>query len=172
MPIAFPGSPRGNIFQDLAALYRKTFFVVPAPNLGRPGVKFNDDLFHPGIPTPKSRANLPRLGTQYAAVTDTAIVNPANTPLTDRRVYDRVQASLNMVLSGVSKDSTGAVLGLCQVLIFRTEDKSLVAETVSDANGVWSVSMMKGGPFFLVEYLAGSPDRAGTSVNTLVAQQA
>jgi hypothetical protein len=115
---------------------------------------------------------LPRLGTQYAAVTDTAIVNPANTPLTDRRVYDRVQASLNMVLSGVSKDSTGAVLGLCQVLIFRTEDKSLVAETVSDANGVWSVSMMKGGPFFLVEYLAGSPDRAGTSVNTLVAQQA
>lgn len=75
---------------------------------------------------------------------------------------------LNMTLSGTSRDASGAPLAACRVLIFRTEDNSFVGETASDASGAWSVSMMKGGPFFLVEYKAGAPDVAGTSANTLV----
>jgi len=75
--------------------------------------------------------------------------------------------TLNMTLSGLSRDNTGAALGNCRVLIFRTEDNSFVLETTSDASGNWSVSLLKGGPFFLVEYKAGAPDVAGTSKNNL-----
>jgi hypothetical protein len=75
--------------------------------------------------------------------------------------------TLNMTLAGVSRDSTGAALGNCRVMIYRTEDMSFVMETTSDGSGNWSVSLLRGGPFFLVEYLVGSPDRAGTSKNTL-----
>jgi len=74
---------------------------------------------------------------------------------------------LNMSMSGVSKDSAGATLGSCRVMIFRTEDNSFVTETTSDASGNWSVGLLKGGPFFAVAYKAGSPDVAGTTVNTL-----
>ena len=68
---------------------------------------------------------------------------------------------------GVSRDSAGAALGLCTVMVFETQRRLLVYETVSDANGNWSMDAMPGlGPFFYVEYLVGSPDRAGTSLNT------
>lgn len=63
----------------------------------------------------------------YAAPDTTARVNPMGTPFTDKRVFNRVQANLNMVLAGVSRDSAGAALGECQVLVFRTNDKSFVA---------------------------------------------
>lgn len=112
----------------------------------------------------RARVNLRNLGTMFTAVTNTAIVNKVS----DKRVYNRVIGTLNMSLSGVSKNAAGEPLGFCQILVFRTEDKSLVAETVSDAAGIWSVPLMKGGPFFLVEYKAGAPDVAGTSLNTLV----
>jgi hypothetical protein len=73
-----------------------------------------------------------------------------------------------LFLFGVSRDSAGAILANCTVMIFRTEDKSFIGQTVSDGVGAWSYSITVGGPFFLVEYLVGTPDRAGTSVNTLV----
>lgn len=88
------------------------------------------------------------------------------------RFAKEMYGTLNMVLSYISRDAAGAPLGNCRVMIFRTEDMSFVGETTSDASGNWSLSMMKGGPFFFVEYKAGSPDRAGTSLNTLVPVQA
>ena len=75
--------------------------------------------------------------------------------------------SNNLTLSGVSRDSSGATLSNCRVMVFRTQDKSFITEIVSDASGVWSLTLNVGGPFFLVEYKAGSPDVAGTSLNTL-----
>lgn len=171
MPIAFPPQSRGSVFDDITLLYRKPFDVVPAPNMGRPGVRFNAQSLSPGIPLTKARPNVRRLGTMYAAVTNTATINPVNVPVTDGRVFNRVQANLNMSLSGVSRDSTGAALASCQVLVFRTEDKTLVAETTSDASGNWSISLLKGGPFFLVEYKDGGTPVAGTSINTLAPVQ-
>ena len=93
--------------------------------------------------------------------------NFANQPTVAAKPFRSVMGRSNLTLSGVSRDSAGAILGLCQVLVFRTEDKSFVYETQSDANGAWSLTVNKGGPFFLVEYKAGSPDVAGTSLNTL-----
>lgn len=112
--------------------------------------------------------NLRDLGQPYQSVTADMGINPVNVVVGIKQGFNRVMGRLNMTLSGVSRDSTGAALGNCQVLIFRTANKSFILETQSDGSGNWSVSMLVGGPFFLVEYKVGSPDVAGTSVNTLV----
>ena len=72
-------------------------------------------------------------------------------------------------LSGVSRDSTGAPLGGCTVKVFMTLNDTKVYETVSDGSGNWSIDVSPNpGPFYYVEYLVGTPDRAGTSINTNV----
>jgi hypothetical protein len=87
------------------------------------------------------------------------------------RPFRSPKGYLNMVLSGVSRDSAGAALGFCRVMIFATSDNSFVGETTSDASGNWSFSTAtRGGPFFFVEYLIGAPDRFGTSLNTRTPQ--
>lgn len=75
---------------------------------------------------------------------------------------------LNVTLVGVTKDAAGAALGACRVLLFQTADNVLAGETLSDGSGNYSFTMSRmAGPFFVVSYQAGSPDVAGTTVNTL-----
>lgn len=79
----------------------------------------------------------------------------------------------NFGVSGVTKDSTGAVLGNCTVKLFQTADDVMVAQTVSDASGNYTVMLGYSSFLFyyLVVYKAGSPDVAGTTVNTLTLSQ-
>jgi hypothetical protein len=72
-------------------------------------------------------------------------------------------------ITGVSRDNTGAALGACVVKCYRAWDDLMIAQTVSDGSGNFTLNPSTSGPYYLVWYLAGSPDRAGTSVNTLVA---
>jgi hypothetical protein len=143
-----------------------------APNLARPGVPFAGPraLIDAGVGmAPPYVSNYCEVGRGYRTPTSTAIVNPAGTKKTDNQTFERVLGNGNTILSGVSRDATGAALGSVRVLIFRTEDNSFVGETLSSvSNGSWSILLNKGGPFFVVEYKAGSPDIAGTSVNTLL----
>lgn len=44
----------------------------------------------------------------------------------------------------------------------------LVGRITSDATGAWLLNSNNGGQHYLVEYKAGTPDVAGTSVRTLV----
>ena len=72
------------------------------------------------------------------------------------------------VVTGTTRDSTRAPLGNCNVELFETASNKLRAVTTSDANGLFTiVSTVAPLAFFLVAYLPGSPDVAGTSVNTL-----
>jgi hypothetical protein len=75
-------------------------------------------------------------------------------------------------LAGVSRDSAGAALGTCVVKIFLTVNDVKQFEKTSDGSGNWSVADSElganPGPFYYVEYKVGSPDRAGTSINTNV----
>lgn len=72
-------------------------------------------------------------------------------------------------LSGVSRDSAGAALGGCTVKVFLTGNDTKQFETVSDGSGNWSIDVgANPGPFYYVEYKIGSPDQAGTSINTNV----
>jgi len=86
-----------------------------------------------------------------------------------RTAFRSLQAVHTFIISGVTKDSTGAVLPACTVDLFRTADDVFVATTTSDGSGNYSFSLAGGGTYYLVAYKAGAPDVAGTTVNTLEA---
>lgn len=73
-------------------------------------------------------------------------------------------------ISGVTRDSAGSVLNNCAVDLFLTAEDTLVASTTSDGSGNFSFTVSGNSQnYFLRAYKAGSPDVAGTSVNTLIA---
>lgn len=72
-------------------------------------------------------------------------------------------------ISGITKDSTGAVLGGCLVSLFYTQGDTLICKMLSDATtGEYSFGMGPSLDCYVVAYKAGAPDVAGTTVNTLV----
>ena len=74
-------------------------------------------------------------------------------------------------ISGITKDSTGTPLAGCTVHIFETMRDLLMGLTVSDGGGNYSLSVTPSNPQYCVAYLAGFPDVAGTTVNTLTGVQ-
>lgn len=91
--------------------------------------------------------------------------------------YQTPRSNKPFIISGITKDSTGAVLGSCVVDIFSTKgggyssDDAFLGTATSDAStGAYSVTVASNGwRVYVVAYKAGSPDVAGTSVNTLLA---
>lgn len=73
----------------------------------------------------------------------------------------------SLLISGVTRDQGGAPLGLCAVHLFRTSDDAEIAQTTSAANGSFSFAAATGVAYYIVAYLAGSPDVTGATVNTL-----
>jgi len=82
-------------------------------------------------------------------------------------------------IRGVTKNSSGTPIGGCRVVLFisgrigvvTVPDKDanpVIAETVSDASGNYSIQVNKSIYYQAMAYLAGSPDVAGLTVNTLV----
>jgi len=74
-------------------------------------------------------------------------------------------------ISGVTRDGNSNALGGCTVHVFLTSNDAEQFLTVSDANGNYSSSVQPSAPHYVVAYLAGSPDVAGTTVNTLAGTQ-
>jgi 3-dehydroquinate dehydratase len=73
-------------------------------------------------------------------------------------------------ISGITRDSTGAALASCAVHLFESATDIEIAQTVSDAIGQYQIVIgNNAGFFYIVAYKSGSPDVAGTTVNTLVA---
>lgn len=74
-----------------------------------------------------------------------------------------------LLISGVTRDNTGASLGGCTVKLFGTADDTLREVVMSDANGNYTFSAINDGAlYWTVEYKVGAPDVRGTSDNTLV----
>ena len=182
MPIAFPrptGPVRSTVEGQWWKNQTKAFYVIPAPSMARAGVPFGQNCKYsgqpgwslaPGKPVHECRAvNLRNLSWTYDASISKSMVNPA------RRVFavsddingnDRVLGTQNARIVGVSRDATGVALGSCTVKVFRTADDVLVGSTVSDGSGNWTAYPNQEGPYYYVEYKAGSPDVFGTSPNT------
>ncbi len=70
-------------------------------------------------------------------------------------------------ITGISRDANGAALAGCTVKLFRTVDDSLVNQATSDANGIYTTPASPLFTHYVVSYKSGSPDVAGTTVNTL-----
>ena len=82
------------------------------------------------------------------------------------------QTTVTFTLVGVSRDSTGATLGACRVIVMEVgrqqiDGAPIVAETVSDGSGNYSVVVPMNTAYQVLAYKAGAPDVFGTTVNTL-----
>ena len=82
-------------------------------------------------------------------------------------IYRSTGVAKNNFITGITKDSAGTALGNCQVDLFLTSSDMPQQSVVSDAVGAFSFGNPGTGPFYMVAYLSGAPDVAGTSVNTL-----
>lgn len=71
-------------------------------------------------------------------------------------------------VTGVTRDANGTALGNCNLILVRTLDNSVAALSTSDANGNYVIYASSLLTHYLVAYRPGSPDVAGTTVNTLV----
>lgn len=87
-------------------------------------------------------------------------------------------SSVRFIISGVTRNGSGAALGGCTVSVFRVDELAypndpdvfsdpLIAQTTSDGSGNYSVEVRGPGPYQLTAYLAGAPDVAGVTVNTI-----
>lgn len=78
--------------------------------------------------------------------------------------------SRQQIISGITLDAAGNVLGGCTVILFRTADNSVEETQVSDATTGYYIfsSINDAGPFYVVAYKPGSPDVTGATVDTLV----
>jgi hypothetical protein len=70
-------------------------------------------------------------------------------------------------LTGVTRANTGVPLPGCSVFVFSTADNSVAAITTSDGTGTYLVPASNAITHYAVAYLPGSPDVAGTTVDTL-----
>jgi hypothetical protein len=79
-----------------------------------------------------------------------------------------------LYISGVTKDSAGAILGSCTVRLYRTAGDAFLQSVTSDATtGVYTfdpAGAIGAQGHYVVAYKAGSPDVAGTTVNTVMGQ--
>lgn len=73
------------------------------------------------------------------------------------------------VISGTTKDSAGSSLGNVELSFFYSEGDLLKGKTTSDAAGAYAMDVgCNSSKFYIVAYKPGSPDVAGTTVDTLI----
>ena len=152
----------------------KAFDVVPAPNFGNVGGRLSPYRMDPGVSVQKA-PNLRNLGFGFQAPDQYASVNPAAAILIsfqdETNGFDRELGIQNERIIGVSRDSTGNPLAGVTVHVFQTATDVLVGQALSDGSGNWTVYPNQIGPYYFVEYKAGSPDVFGTTPNTNTSTQ-
>ena len=178
MPIQFPRPSNAEPFYIRDWWKRqctKAFDVVPAPNFGNVGGRLSTFRLSDSSVNVQKAPNLRNLGTMYQAPDQYARINPAAVMMTEQldqtTGHNRVIGAQNERIIGVSRNASGAALGGVRVTVFRTVYDVVVGSTVSDGSGNWTVYPNQVGPYYFVEYLAGSPDVFGTTPNTNTSTQ-
>lgn len=72
-----------------------------------------------------------------------------------------------LAITGITKDSLGNVLGNCEVMLFRSDNEMIQSVGDSDSNGSYTFYVGASLSYYIVAYKSGSPDVAGTTVNSL-----
>ena len=84
-------------------------------------------------------------------------------------VYRNIAPTINRNLTGITRDSGGALLGTCITELLQSGGDILTQTTTSDASGNYSFSNPGSGPFFVRAYKDGSPNVAGVTDRNLIA---
>lgn len=72
-------------------------------------------------------------------------------------------------ISGTTIATTGAPIGECVVHLFTSDDNVWQQTTTSNSVGAYKFYVRDGSrAYYIVAYKSGSPDRSGTTLNTLV----
>lgn len=71
------------------------------------------------------------------------------------------------LISGTTVDSNGALLPNCTVNVHRTSDGLLAATTTSNGNSYFETYVPDTSNYYIVSFLAGSPDVAGATDNNI-----
>lgn len=172
MPIAFPP---GKIGPDYAPNNDEPSFTsgFDISNVAMVGSEFSSMSLAPGMALDynTSRAvNLRNMGYQYEAIDFGNRPNPVPAPLMNDGAFvlQFDWAASNREIVGVTRTSTGTVLSNCVIDLFETGSDLVRGRTVSGADGSFNFGNPGTGPFYLVAYKTGSPDVAGTTVNTVM----
>ncbi|MGD0591086.1 MAG: hypothetical protein ABSA44_09845 [Bacteroidota bacterium] len=72
-------------------------------------------------------------------------------------------------ITGTTKDSSGNALAGCTVHLFDASVDILISIVQSDASGAFMFLVSPSTTCYILAYKTGSPDVAGTTVNTLMA---
>lgn len=138
----------------------------PAINFGRYG--------RPPIAASTLPVNFALAALQVPVIPLTAVLQPPYpSPYSEQLrepavVHPLPPPILRYVISGVTRDSTGAVLANCDVHLVESATDIERDQTTSDANGQYSFTTARvGTTYYVVAYKAGSPDVTGATVNTL-----
>lgn len=117
-----------------------------------------------GLLAPDSPVNLPWNVIGQPNLTDT-VYRAFPRPVHELRPYPPTYFRI----TGITRDTNSAILGNCVVDWFDSVTKTLIGTTTSDANGLFEFRSAGQPPnaYYLRCYLAGNPDVAGTTVNTL-----
>lgn len=84
-----------------------------------------------------------------------------------QRFMDKPFAANLFTITGVTRDNVGAILGSCEVYAFDRWSMEMVGSTVSDGSGNYSIVVPSNRWHFIVSYLDGAPDKAGTTSREL-----
>ena len=166
MPDRFPPTLQGWSGIWAKALIVKPPGFVAAPNTGNPNFAFTSDTLKGGI------AKRPERPTSYGPGA-AKFVSPAP-PLRpnyffDARVAWENRGILRWRLIGTTRDSAGTAIAGVPLRLYRIDDGviSLQNEFTSSAvDGTFTYDVTAG-PYWLVAYKFGSPDKSGTSLKTL-----
>lgn len=93
-------------------------------------------------------------------------------PIFDLYWYEWLQGAptgteAKYLITGLARDAVGNVLAGATVKCYRTSTDEMVGTATSDSDGRYNVYTPYSGNHYCVAYLAGAPDVAGTTVNTL-----
>jgi hypothetical protein len=78
------------------------------------------------------------------------------------------KAHAKWMLTGQTRDSSDVAVPNAEVHLFTTGDDRLVEEMFSDGSGNFIFTQIPGnGIYYIVGYKVGTPDIAGTTINTL-----
>ena len=91
-------------------------------------------------------------------------------------VRDLNGSTSRWMLTGTTRDSAGAALGACRVIVLEVgrlavDGAPVVAETVSDGAGSYSVAVPTNTAYQVLAYKPGAPDVTGATLNTVTPTQ-
>lgn len=135
--------------------------TIGAPELGQPALSQNHVLEALGLTIGTPELGSPVMAQVHILTADAILIGAPELGSPTLTIVYRI--------SGVTRDGSGNPLGSCVVQLFRTSDDAILEEKTSGVDGsfYFDVADMVT-QHYIVAYKAGSPDRAGTTLNTLV----